>query len=45
MEVYSVLCGDLHGKVIQKRGDICTRTTDSLSCAAEIKHCKETIRQ
>ena len=34
-EVCSALCGDLNGKEIQKRGDICTRTTDSLHCTAE----------
>ena len=34
-ELYSVLCGDLNGKEIQKRGDICIRITDSLCCVAE----------
>ena len=27
---YSVICGDLNGKEIQKRGDICIHTADSL---------------
>ena len=31
----SVLCGDLNGKEIQKRGDICIRIADSLCCTAE----------
>ena len=30
----SVLCGDLNGKEIQKRGDICIHITDSLCCTA-----------
>ena len=34
-ELYSVLCGDLNGKEIQKRGDICIRIADSLCCTAE----------
>ena len=29
------LCGDLHGKEIQKRGDICTVMADSFCCAVE----------
>ena len=28
-ELYSVLCGDLNGKEIQKRGDICIHIADS----------------
>ena len=32
---YSMLCGDLNGKEIQKRGDICIHTADSLCCTAE----------
>jgi len=35
-ELYSVLCGDLKGKEIQKRVDICIRVADSLCCTAEI---------
>ena len=34
-ELYSVLCGDLNGKEIRKRGGICTRIADSLCCAVE----------
>ena len=33
--LYSKLCGDLNGKEIQKRGDICIHTADSLGCAVE----------
>ena len=40
-ELYSVLCGDLNGKEIQKRGDVCICLADSLCCAAE--HCKTTV--
>ena len=29
-ELYSALCGDLNGKEIQKRGDLCTHLADSL---------------
>ena len=29
-ELYSVLCGDLSGKEIQKGRDVCTRIADSL---------------
>ena len=32
---YSVLCGDLNGKEIQKSGDMCIYTTDSLCCTAD----------
>ena len=32
-ELYSMLCGDLNGRAIQKRGDICI--ADSLCCTAE----------
>ena len=32
---YSMLCGDLNGKEIQKRGDICIRIADSLCCTVE----------
>ena len=31
-ELYSMLCGDLNGKEIQKRGDICILIADSLCC-------------
>ena len=34
-ELYSVLCGDLNGKEIQKRGDIYIHIADSLCCTAE----------
>ena len=34
-ELYSALCGDLDGKEIQKRRDICIRTADSLCCTVE----------
>ena len=30
-----MLCGDLNGKKIQKRGDICICIADSLCCTAE----------
>ena len=35
-ELYSVLCGDVNEKEIQKGGDICTHVADSLCCTAEI---------
>ena len=34
--LYSVLCGDLNGKEIQKRGDTRICIADSLCCAVEI---------
>ena len=37
-ELYSVLCGDLNGKEIRKRGyvaDVCIGIADSLFCTAE----------
>ena len=34
-ELYSVLCGDLNGKEIQKGRDKCLRIADSLCCIAE----------
>ena len=43
-QLYSVFCGDLNGKEIQKRGDRCTHTADSLCCIAETS-CKATIFQ
>ena len=43
-EPYSVLCGDLIGKGIQSRGDICI--ADSLWCTAKLtQYCKATILQ
>ena len=30
-----MLCGDLNGKEIQKRGGICTHIADSFCCIAE----------
>ena len=35
MNLYSVLFGDLNGKEIQKRGDMCICTVDSLCCTVE----------
>ena len=35
-ELYSVLCGDVKEKEIQKGGDICTRVADSLCSRSEI---------
>ena len=34
-ELYFVLCGDLNGKEIQRREDICICIADSLCCIAE----------
>ena len=34
-ELYAVLCGDLNGKEIQKRGGICVHIADSLCCTVE----------
>ena len=34
-ELYSVICGDLNGKEIQGRGDVCIHADDSLCCIAE----------
>ena len=34
-ELYSVLCGDLSGKEIWKRGDLCIHIADSLCCTVE----------
>ena len=33
-ELFSMTCGDLHGKEIQNREDICIPVADSLHCAA-----------
>ena len=35
-----VLCSDLNGKEIQKRGDICIGIADSLCCTVEINSVK-----
>ena len=34
-ELYSVLCGDVNGKEIQKKRGICKHIADSLCCTAE----------
>ena len=34
-ELYSVLCGDLNGKAIQKSGDTCVRKAASPCCTVE----------
>ena len=34
-ELYSAFCGDLNGKEIQQRGDVCTRAADSLCWTEE----------
>ena len=41
-ELNSMLCGDLNGKKIQKRRDICIHNANSLYCTVEIQHCKAT---
>ena len=33
--LYPVLHGDLNRKEIQKRGDVCTHTADSLDCTVD----------
>ena len=38
IDICSVVCGDLNGKEIQKRGDICIYIAASLCCTAEAKH-------
>ena len=39
-------CGDLHGKEIQKRGDICIYSADTLFCKQKLpQHWKATILQ
>ena len=41
-----MFCGDLNGKEIQGRGDICIHMADLLCCTAELtQHCKATILQ
>ena len=41
-----MLCGDLNGKEVQKRGDICIHIADSHCYTAELtQHCKATIHQ
>ena len=43
---HSVLCGDLTGKEIKKRGNICIHTADSLRCKRKrTQHCNGTILQ
>ena len=44
-ELYSVLCSDLNGKEIKKRGDKSKHIADSLCYTAETQHCKVTILQ
>ena len=39
-----MLCGDLNGKEIQKRGDICICITGSLCCTAETNNVGTTQR-
>ena len=34
-ELYSILCNDLYGKRVWKRGDMCICVTDSLCCTSE----------
>ena len=34
-ELCSVPCGDINGKEIQKRGDVCKHTADSSYCTVE----------
>ena len=37
-----MLCGDLNGKEIQKRGDICTHIADSLAVEQKVtQHCEQ----
>ena len=43
MKLYSMLCDDLKGKEIQKRGGV--YITDSICCTAGTLHCKATILQ
>ena len=41
-----MLCGELNGKEIEKRGDICIYIADSLCCTVETNtNCKATILQ
>ena len=42
-EFYSVLCGDLHGKEIQKRADMCIRRADSLCCTVETNNAAQQL--
>ena len=37
--------GDLHGKEVQKGGDVRVRGADSFCCATETQHCKATALQ
>ena len=46
LQLFSIsqFCGDLHGKEIQKRGDICIYSADSLFCKQKLpQHWKATI--
>ena len=38
-----MLCGDLNGKEIQGRRDICVYVTDLLCCTEQAQHCKATV--
>ena len=41
-----MLCGELNGKEIQKRGDICIHVPDSFCCTVETNtHCEVIIQQ
>ena len=45
-EFYSVICGDLNGKEIRKRQNMCTRITDSLLTQQKLtQHGKVTVLQ
>ena len=44
-ELHSMLFGDLNGKEIKKRGDICICIADSLRCTVAAQHWKVTILQ
>lgn len=45
-ELSSLLCDDLPGKAIQKRGDMCERAADSFSVQQKhTHHCKATMLQ
>ena len=42
---YSVLCGDIDGKEIQNRGNICIQSWITAACQELTQHCKATILQ
>ena len=45
-ELSSLLCGDLTGKDIQKRGDMCEHAADSFSVQQRhTRHCEATMLQ